>query len=193
MLNLAFAGDCDDRPTKQKRNNSLSLPHLAHPEQWHLVTAPRLGLGLDFSPSAATTHKGCLAPFLKSHEPWGTAQLPRWPSVPQDLPHATYLQMVFSFSWQASCNLPEAAPVVCAVHSWNSFGECSSMASVASENYVKAHPVLAWFLEAQEVVWEHGPLAQFLEGPGAAWEHTPFSHGHCSLWILCENGVWFQE
>lgn len=99
---------------------------------------------------------------------------------PQPLLHATYLQVVSSFCWQAPVTYPRQL--------WVAQGleealENPLVASAASENHTKPHPL----------------LAQFSDGTEDAYESTPHSHRvstkmGCAFkdsccWVLVKAGI----
>lgn len=55
--------------------------------------------------------------------------------------------------------------------------------------FLKAHPVLVWFLEIAEAVQERGSLTQSLDPPEAMWEWGMYLQDFWKLKRLCENGV----
>lgn len=133
---------------------------------WTLSRGP----GLNISPGTTTaTQKDHLTQFLKT---W----LSLWLSIAQDLPCTVYFQAVFPPTLLIGpCGLPQASLDYVRPLSLKGFGEWSSTDSVFSKNYAKAQPVLLWFSETPEAIWEHTP--QRLH----------------SLWKLCENRACFKE
>lgn len=132
---------CQPSP-KQKRTNSLSPLHKGHSEQWHIVAVPKLnwskGPSLNFIPSVtAAIQKGCLVPFPQGmHVLVNGAIVPRTQHSPGSATCCLHPGRAL-FLFTGICSLPETVMDHTSLHSWSSFGGCSSMASTASKKHIR--------------------------------------------------------
>lgn len=70
-----------------------------------------------------------------------------------------YLDSGGVLCWQATVIYTRQLRLTQGFHSWSTFEEYSSVASVAFPNSTKVHPILKQFLEASEAVAKHSLLA----------------------------------